>query len=198
MSGWVKSSGLERWADHFWHHYLPTKYPASHYAKCRRIPENWDVIQRSTDSVIEGLRTVQRVLAFMDATDLKPSSAFSSLFPSDTRLVGLDHFCVWRDHSNRYVVSNEPYSPSDKVATAKAWCEANGWTYRQMPQGVGMHNPCTEGCGKDCSEHTVLILMSPPKKGADLAILGDALALNFHALNSTKIEAPAPTPSKAA
>lgn len=197
VSGWVKSMGKERWADHFWHHYLPTKYPASHYQKCRRIPEGWDVIRRSVESVVEGIRTVQRILAFMDATDLKPSMAFSSLFPADTTAVGLDHFLVWRDNSNRYVVTNEPYSPSRKVEMTKAWCDTNGWTYRQMPARVGMHNPCTEQCRADCSGHTVLILMSPPRKGADLKAIGDMLLSNFHALNSTNIEASLPQRTEA-
>lgn len=196
VSGWVRSSGSERWADQFWHHYLPTKHPASYYTKCRRIPENWDVVKRSAESVVEGLKSVQRVLAFMDATDLRPSTAFNSLFPSDIRHVGLDHFCVWRDSSNRYVVSNEPYGPSAKVEATKRWCEVNGWTYREMPRDVGMHNPCTANCSEGCYEHTVLILMSPPKRGGDLVNVGDALASNFHALNSTKIAPPEPKLSK--
>lgn len=190
LSGWVWARGLERRIEQFWHLKLPTKYPASHYSKCRRIPENWDVIRSSLENTISGIESVQRVLAFMDATDLRPSAAFSSLFPSNTTPVGLDHVCVWRDSSNRYVVTNEPYILSEKVSVTKAWCEANGWTYHQMPRHIGMHNPCSVECSKECGEHTVLILMSPPKRGDDLATITEPLLKNFHLLNSTKISGP--------
>jgi hypothetical protein len=193
VSGWVRSKDLVRRIEHFWHHYLPAKYPAAHYAKFKRIPDNWDVVRDSTESAVVGIEAVQRAIAFMDATDLRTSTALRSLFRETSDTVGLDHFCVWRDHENRYVISNEPYRASDKRLVAKKWCESNGWTYREMPQSIGMHNPCTENCNEDCGAHTALILMSPQKKGADLTAIGDALIKNFHKLNSTKIEVPLKT-----
>lgn len=188
VSGWVVP-GPDRVSTQFWHSSLPTRHPAAHYAKFKRIPDNWDVRRRTVESVVTGIDQIQKNLAFMDSTELRTSSAYSSLFyAQDARL---DHFCVWRDAENRYVVSNEPYRPSDKREGTKAWCRANGWTFREMPQGIGMHNTCSTNCPADCTEHTVLILMSPPKRGGDLAVVGDALISDFHKLSSTIIEAPA-------
>lgn len=193
VSGFVRLRDRPYRVDRFWHQYLPAKYPAAHYIKSRRIPEDWDVVRTSEESVVHGIESVQRVLAFMDATDLRPSSAFRSLLPSDISPVGLDHFSVWRDGGNRYVISNEPYRSSDKRRINKEWCETNGWSYQEMPQGIGMHNACTPECDIKCGAHTILILMSPPKRGVDLTIIGDALIANFGHLNSTKIEIPIKT-----
>lgn len=193
ISGWVVP-GPSRLPTQFWHLSLPTRYPAAHYAKFKRIPENWDVRRGTVESVVIGIDQIQKNLAFIDATELRTSSAYSSLFHAqDARL---DHFCVWRDAENRYVVSNEPYRGSDKREGTKMWCRANGWTFREMPQGIGMHNTCSTACSADCTQHTALILMSPPKRGGDLAVVGDALISNFHQLSSTLIEVPVPLETK--
>lgn len=174
----------------FWHQELPTKYKAAHYEKFRRIPQYWSVTRRDVDSAMYGISLVQREIAFMDATNLIPSRAFSSIFPIHGHGAGLDHFCVWRDQNKGIVVSNEPYAPSDKVAQCKEWCDKNGWAYQVLPRTIGMHNCCMPECKDDCGSHTMLILMSPPKNGGDVGAVAKALLQDFHRFNSTKIESP--------
>ena len=188
MSGWVTPQGLPgNRIESFWHIYLPTRYSAKHYEAFKRMPHNWDVMGSTIESTVARLEQVRMNIAFMDATELLPSKAYVSLFPDHRSDPRLDHFCVWRTTDGNYVVSNEPYRGSDKREGCKRWCETNGWSWVELPKGIGMHNTCSMNCPDDCSVHTALILMRPPKRGADLEKLASLLTSHFHELNATDV-----------
>ncbi|MBC3873483.1 hypothetical protein [Undibacterium flavidum] len=188
ISGWVLNQevGGNR-VKEFWHTHIPTRYEAKHYESCKRIPEYWDVRGFSVENTIHRMEQLRMNIAFMDATELLPSKAYASLFPDYRSDARLDHYCVWRTTDNKYVVSNEPYSGSDKYDGTKNWCETNGWTWIELPKGIGMHNTCSMNCPDNCTTHTALILMSPPKRGTDLKRLAELLKSNFHDLNKTDV-----------
>ncbi|HYD81585.1 MAG TPA: hypothetical protein VEC06_17415 [Paucimonas sp.] len=188
VSGWVLQSGAPgRRIQSFWHTYIPTRYESKHYQPCKRVPENWDVKGSSLENTIMRMEQLRMNIAFMDATELRPSKAWSSLFPDHRFVAPLDHQCVWRTADGNYVVSNEPYRGSEKREGAKKWCEANGWTWEELPKGIGMHNTCSKDCPDDCKSHTTLILMSPPKRNANLKQIANCLKTHFHELNKTDI-----------
>lgn len=193
VSGWVIP---ERQVAQFWHVNMPSRYPEKHYRGFRRIPEYWDVKRRSFESTLTAMEQLRMNVAFMDATELLPSKAFVSLFPDFGQDAGLDHHCVWRTADAKYVVSNEPYRGSSKREGTKRWCEANGWSYRELPKSIGMHNTCSAECPDDCTFHTALILMSPPKKGADVDLIADRLIVHFEELNAMAM-GPEKTPADA-
>lgn len=193
VSGWVIP---ERLVAQSWHIDMPTRYPEKHYRSFRRIPEYWDVKRSSFENTLTAMEQLRMNVAFMDATELLPSKAFVSLFPDFGRGAGLDHQCVWRTADGKYIVSNEPYRGSTNREATKRWCEANGWTYRELPKSIGMHNTCSANCSDDCTSHTALVLMSPMKKGADVNVIADRLIGHFRELNAIAM-GPKNTPTNA-
>lgn len=188
VSGWVMNmDSPSRRIKHFWHTYIPTRYEAKHYRSFKRIPENWDVRGSTIENTIVRMERLRMNVAFMDATELLPSKAYVSLFPDHRSDPRLDHFCVWRTTDGNYVVSNEPYRGSDKREGTKRWCEANGWTWVELPKGIGMHNTCSTSCPDSCTVHTALILIGPPKRKADLEMLAARLKLHFQDLNRADV-----------
>jgi len=188
ISGWVTQQGLPgNRIKNFWHAYIPTRFAIKHYESFKRIPRNWDVMRPTIEDTIGRMEQLRMNIAFMDATELLPSKAYASLFPNHRSDPHLDHFCVWRTADGNYVVSNEPYRGSDKRDGCIRWCDANDWSWVELPKGIGMHNTCSTNCPDDCSVHTALILMSPPKRGANLESLASLLKSHFHELNTTDV-----------
>lgn len=157
-----------RW--NWWEETVPANHPARHYAKFKWIPQHFEVVGKDESGVRERLATMKRAIEFMDATELKPSEAWSQIFRKygSYRIEGMDHTCVWRDSEKRYVVTTEPYlGRRDAVPKLTAWCEKHGWRLAIARNGLGIWNPCQIDCAADCSVHTQLIVLSPDKNGAD-------------------------------
>jgi len=93
-----------------------------------------------------------RALQFMDATKLRPSSAFSKALPGGTyknEIPGHDHSSVWYDRATkRYVYVDEPYEGSAvSYANERAeWAERHGqiiartsWLGMYLPEAAQMY-----------------------------------------------------------
>lgn len=112
-----------------------------------------------------------RALQFMDATGLRPTSAWTRAFPgvsSDDSLPGQDHASVWYDRSNkRYVVADEPYEAAANECSVEraAWAERNGFSIIR-PNWRGMYNPDGE---------SQIYLVSHREKGVPLESIARAL-----------------------
>lgn len=157
------------------HEYLDTKYPRRRYTKCCRIPRQWCVTNRMESSVRERILTAVRAIAFMDATNLRPSDAHTRLYGHGKGPEGFDHSCVWIDDGRRYVVTTEPYTRPYELDRAIAWCESNGWSHLVLPRQIGIWNPCRCSCTSNCTEHTCMLVAAPPKNGGNIEAVRDAL-----------------------
>lgn len=158
---------------------VPTVHPPKHYEKMKWMPVDWMIRSRSREGVDEKINGTVRALRFMDATNLKPSTAWISIFrQSDPQ--GFDHTCVWRDEQNHFIITTEPYhAANDKIGKLIAWGARHGWDIQQMPRDIGIWNPCVDECADDCRRHTVMFVMAPPKNGGDVFKIADALRSNF-------------------
>ena len=137
---------------------------------------NWQNI--SASGARRRVCAAARTLAFIDATGLRPSSAFRRAFPSDyfeygIRIPGQDHATVWFDPSNRrYLIANEPYEAAAESRRSRGeqeqqqWCEKYGYDTTKAPW-LGMYNP-------DGGTH--LYLFSHKNKGIALEPVIAALA----------------------
>jgi hypothetical protein len=112
------------------------------------------------------------LVAFMDATGLERSDAFSKVFVAGSNLpAGHDHTKLWRVPDGgsplgwspgQFLLTTEPYGQT--YAEVEAWCRRRPWDCRTMPPSVGLWWPTGE-------EGTRLILISPPEVGVDLTPL---------------------------
>ena len=142
--------------------------PHSKFNRIYRFEEEWHKNWRS-----EFLR-IRSTVAFMDATGLRPSTAWDSVFWRHEKRIygvnsrcgqippGFDHTSVWTAGRNRYAVTTEPYGDSGKCEDAVAWCTKNGWNVHTFPPCIGMWSASHPTRG------TRLILASPPKIGVDI------------------------------
>jgi len=177
LSGFVRSRPGE--AGDVFHEYVPSLHPAKHYAKLGRGRPYWqEFVGRAEGGLRDSIATTRRGIEFMDATGLRRSEAWIRVFGHGAIPDGFDHTSVWMDARGLYLVATEPYIGSDKGARARAWCEAKGWRAAQLPRGFGIWNPCRNDCAPDCGAHTTMILMVPPKRGADLAATVAAVKAN--------------------
>jgi hypothetical protein len=86
-----------------------------------------------------------RVLQFMDATKLRPSASRSRGLPGGTTgnaVPGSDHYSVWFDRENRYLLTDEP---REKVARATSSQRAEWARHHRFiifkPSWPGMYKP---------------------------------------------------------
>jgi hypothetical protein len=155
-------------------HTLTGKHPARHYAGGNWIgrgllADGGGLVAHGYASEAGAQQAVNRwarVIQFIDATGAKPSRAWRSVFkgPYGSRLVyppDMDHTLVWRV-AGRLLVTTEPYHERPELA---AWCGRNGWACAPV-QHFGMWFP--EG-------DTRLYLLAPPKGGADVGKVAQAL-----------------------
>lgn len=159
----------------FWTEKIPTLYPEKHYADMGWIRSRLGIRQRSREGFEQSIATSRRAVHFMDATGLKTSRAWTSIFGSNSPY-GLDHTQVWRDENKRIVVSTEPYfAAKEKIEKLTQWCKDNEWQLVRAPKNVGIWNCCKEGCNTDCRSHTNMFLMAPKKNGGDVSKILSAL-----------------------
>ncbi|MBL3576182.1 DUF5623 domain-containing protein [Rhodovulum sulfidophilum] len=104
-----------------------------------------------------------RALQFMDATELKPSTA--KIYPRRTyspehRLPGQDHAITWRDpRTKALVMMDEPYGYINRRAEERAdWASRNGYVIQRLEWG-GTY--CPEG-------QSVCDLVSHAEKGVPI------------------------------
>lgn len=93
---------------------------------------------------------IGRVLQFIDATRLTPSSSHSRVYPggsSSNAIPGKDHSSIWYHRpSGSYVFVDEPYEGAmswhhDK---RRQWADRHGYVIK-MPAWRGMHHPLEHG-----------------------------------------------------
>lgn len=87
-----------------------------------------------------------RVLQFMDATKLRPSTGYSRAYPKrDTqkRIPGEDHSSVWYDtDTKRYLLVDEPYRQTVERLTKEREEWANQYGFQVVkPKWAGMYAP---------------------------------------------------------
>jgi len=123
----------------------------SNHIECRAMLNSQSAARRRVCQAV-------RLLQFMDATQLRPSDAFSRAFPGGTSVAPLpasDHATVWYDRrSKRFLVADEPYEAAIKHPSAAraAWAERHGFVIAR-PHWPGMYNP-DGGCQLYLVSHT--------------------------------------------
>lgn len=163
-----------------WEETISTKYPAARYESFQWAANNFDFrgTERDRDLIVSKMATTKRAIAFMDATGLRTSRAFVRLLGRGAYPRGFDHTSIWRDEGDRYIVTTEPYIPALRDNTLQSWSSESGWYYAILEKGQGIWNPCKEGCRPDCTGHTQMVVLAPPKRGGDVAVFADALSNN--------------------
>jgi hypothetical protein len=126
---------------------VDARHPARRYAS---LAPDSDFRYDRPDGARYAAEKTMRIIAFMDATDLRPCRSTLPVFGYGHNPPGFDHTRLWRTEDKRYVVTTEPYGPliDDHVT---GWLKYQGWAYEVMPEGVGMWNPPA----------TVLLLVTP-------------------------------------
>jgi hypothetical protein len=163
----------ENAAPYFWMEEILCLHPEKHYADMNWIRTN--IRARNREGIAETLATARRAINFMDATGLKTSRAWSSIFRGNTPY-GLDHTQVWRDENKRIIITTEPYFASDgKIEKLTKWCKDNEWRLLRAPKNVGIWNCCKASCDVGCSTHTNMFILSPKKNGGDVEKVLSAL-----------------------
>lgn len=158
---------------------LSTKYPATQYGKHEWI--DWKIVREvgqrdftrtarfdcsSESDLSRRMVTAQRIIAFMDATDLRASYDFRGVFGSRVYPGAFDHPCIWKDAEKRYILTVEPYVSAGRPV--QDWFASQGWSYEVLPKGFGIWNPCDASCSATCIGHTQLIVVAPKLRGGDL------------------------------
>lgn len=105
-----------------------------------------EVMRSSQHSARHTISQVARVLQFMDATGLRPSSSHSRIYPgnkSENRIPGADHTQAWFEPATRaYLMTDEPY----EEAIQRRMLERNEWAHQHGYQVLkakwnGMYAP---------------------------------------------------------
>ena len=156
-------------------------HPIAHYGKHAWI--RWKVRRKIGDSTFNQtailaspdesdlkhqMATAQRVVSFMDATDLRVSRDFRGVFGSYLYPGEFDHLCVWKDPENRYVLTSELYPTDFNINSLRTWCVNSAWAFEMMPKGCGIWNPCNASCDPGCKSHTQMLVIIPARRGGDL------------------------------
>lgn len=128
-----------------------------------------EFVTRSQEDAQELLYAAARVLAFMEATGLQPSTGYRRAYPpGETKVPGQDHARFWFDPTTRrYLVCDEPYQREFNAALPKrrAWLERFGYVM-ETPNWLGMYNPYM-----DATNGSRLHLITHATKGIDLGPL---------------------------
>lgn len=159
----------------FWIEEIPALYPAKHYAEMGWIRSRSGIHQKRREGAEQSLATSRRAIHFMDATGLRTSRAWTSIF-GDRPVYGFDHTSVWRDANKRVVITTEPYfAASEKIEKLTQWCKDNDWQFVRAPKHVGIWNCCLGTCHADCESHTNMFILAPKKNGGDVRKVLSAL-----------------------
>lgn len=106
----------------------------------------WELMLHSQSAARRCICAAARVMQFMDATKLRPSKAYSSVFPGRTSrnaIPGLDHLSVWYDSKlKRHLFVDEPYEAAVKglAEEREAWASRHGFVVAK-PEWAGMYAP---------------------------------------------------------
>ncbi|GHA78120.1 hypothetical protein GCM10009007_18790 [Formosimonas limnophila] len=120
--------------------------------------------------------TAARILQFIAATGLRPSTGYSKAYPikkGEIQVVpGQDHVSIWLDGNKRYLIVDEPYGDiqQNRFTAREAWCRTHGYQ-EAKPDWLGMHNPFGG---------TELYLLSHNERGVPLDPILTALAQIRH------------------
>lgn len=150
-----------------WTEAIPAKYPPKRYADFQWVKEHFQYEGRE-DLIRSQMARARRTIAFMDTTGLRTSRAFRRIFPDGRMPEVFDHTSVWRDETGRYVLTTEPYAGAFQNGKLIVWCRESGWDYVVAPKQVGLWNPCTDACLADCTTHTQMVLLAPPRNGGSV------------------------------
>jgi len=172
LTGFLK---LYRGPTDVFHEYVPSKHPAKHYAGLRRGPYWQDFVGKDETEIRPAIAKLRRGIVFMDATELRPSKAWTRVFGRGARTEGFDHTSVWMDAHGRYLVTTEPYIGSGKAQTVLAWASRHSWRSALLPAGKGLWNPCNKTCPPGCAGHTEMVVLAPPKRAGDLNAVAAAV-----------------------
>lgn len=90
------------------------------------------------------LLACSRILSFMDATGLLPSSGFRKAYPTrHWHIPSQDHATYWFEpRTRRYLIADEPYQHefNSELHKRKEWLTTHGYAM-QTPTWLGMYNP---------------------------------------------------------
>ena len=160
---------------------LSSKHPAAHYEKQKWI--NWSLqrgrgqSEREATAVMTDpgepnlrhrLAVAQRMVSFMDATDLRASRATRAVYGSYSIPGPFDHDCLWKDSAGRYIVTAELYMRWGHPDELRSLCDSNEWQYELLPRGYGIWLPCDASCSPECDSHTRMFVIAPKSRGGDL------------------------------
>ena len=160
---------------------LSLKHPAAHYDKQKWI--NWklqggrgqsesEATAVMTDPGERNLRyrlaVAQRMVCFMDATDLRASRATGAVYGTHSIPGCFDHDCLWKDSEGRYIVTVEPSMRWGHPDEIRSLCDSNEWQYELLSKGFGIEYPCDSSCGPECESHTRMFVIAPKRRGGDL------------------------------
>lgn len=160
---------------------LSSKHPAAHYEKQHWIHWTLQGGSRRSDSEATAVMTdpgerslwhrlvrAQRMVSFLDATDLRASRSTRAVYGSHSIPGCFDHDCLWKDAEGRYIVTVEPYMRWGHPDEIRCLCDSNEWQYELLPKGYGLWLPCDASCGPECESHTRMFVISPKRQGGDL------------------------------
>jgi hypothetical protein len=128
-----------------------------------------EFVTDSQENAQNSLHMAARVLAFMEATGLQPSTGFHRAYPKgSTNVPGQDHARFWFDPATRrYLICDEPYQRefNSELPKRLAWLEKFNYVM-QTPDWLGMYNPYM-----DETNGSRLHLISHATKGINLTPL---------------------------
>ena len=132
-----------------------------------------DFITHSQGNAQRTLLACSRILSFMDATGLLPSSGFRKAYPArHWHVPSQDHATYWFDpKTRRYLIADEPYQReySAEFQKREEWLTTHGYVM-QTPTWLGMYNPYM-----DETNGSRLHLISHAERGVNLAQVVSAL-----------------------
>lgn len=160
---------------------LRSKHPAAHYEKQKGI--YWELqggrgqskheatlvmTDRGERNLRHRLALAQRIVSFMDATDLRASRATRAVYGSYSIPTAFDHDFLWKDAAGRYIVTAEPNMRWGHPDELRSLCDSNEWQYELLPKGYGIEYPCDTSCTPECVSHTRMFVITPKRRGGDL------------------------------
>lgn len=160
---------------------LRSKHPATHYGKQKGV--YWELQARRSQSKHEAtlvmmdrgernlrnrLAIAQRMVSFMDATDLRASRADMAVYGASSAPGSFDHALLWIDAAGRYIVTAEPNMRWGRPDELRSLCDSNELQYELLPKGYGIEYPCDTSCPPECVSHTRMFVITPKRRGGDL------------------------------
>ena len=160
---------------------LRSKHPASHYGNQHGIywelqggrgPSKHEATllmkDRGERNLRDRLAIAQRIVSFMDATDLRASRATQAVYGAFSAPGSFDHALLWKDAAGRYIVTAEPNMRWGHPDELRSLCDSNEWQYELLPKGYGIEYPCDTSCTPECVSHTRMFVITPKRRGGDL------------------------------